>query len=190
MAKPLPDWEDRDFAPSTLPENGELTYPEPVAQEAVMPPALPGTPPAYQAQDRALPGSRSSSRLNSAAESIGGTLGLVRKLPRKMKSRLRIVGGRDSAAGVARGPGESAPEWEDAAVETLKEAATGTMVEVRETAAQRLRQWSVVTRRQVLNARRRAAYYADNYPVQTISAFTGLAFCAGFVLRVWRSNSD
>jgi ElaB/YqjD/DUF883 family membrane-anchored ribosome-binding protein len=37
-------------------------------------------------------------------------------------------------------------------------------------------------------ARSRARYVLDNYPVHLIAGIAGMAFVAGILLRVWRSN--
>lgn len=193
MAEPVSDWKDRDFAPSTLPRDGELTYPEPAAIDPVVP-ELPGTPTGYDVDgEKGRHATQSNARLNSAAEKIGGALGSARNIPGKMKSRLQVVGGRNApgaaSGGVADEASERVAEWKDAAsdkLQDLKETASDKMDDLRSRASD----WSVIARDRVIDARRRANYYANEYPLQTIAALAGLAFCVGFILRVWRANSD
>lgn len=193
MAEPLPDWKDREFAPSTLPDNGDLTYREPAG---ALPPSLPGmSTDLQQLPEKGSPAS--NPRLNSAAEKVGSALGST---VGNVRSRLRIVGGRSArlsgtgdSAGVTEQVSQKASEFADAASErisTLKDSAAIAASEWKETASERLADWRVIARRQVRVARQNAAYYKNEYPVQTMLALAGFAFVVGCSLRIWRATSD
>jgi ElaB/YqjD/DUF883 family membrane-anchored ribosome-binding protein len=192
MAEPLPDWKDREFAPSTLPDNGDLTYTEPAG---VLPPALPGM--STDTDEFAYGEPASSPRLNLAAEKVGSALGST---VGSVRSRLRIVGGRSvdlrkaaDPAGLTEQASKKASELADAASEklsALKGTATSTATEWKQTANARLSEWQSSARRQIRVARHRAAYYKNEYPVQTMLSLAGFAVVVGCALRIWRANSD
>lgn len=155
-----------DFTLSHLPDNNNMKY-----SERTLPPQLPGTPPVYELEKHGAV-AQSSPRLNAAAEKIGEAIGAARNFPGKIKSRLRIVGGRNKVSGGI--------VHEPVGPETAASQAAG----------QKMSEWASAARQPINWARQRASYYGDEYPVQTILVFAGLAFCAGFMLRVWRANSD
>jgi ElaB/YqjD/DUF883 family membrane-anchored ribosome-binding protein len=192
MAEPLSDWKDREFAPSELPPDGELTYPAPAG---TLPPTLPGMAPEHQLEADAS----GPSRLNAAAETIGGAVGSavgsMRRLPENMKSKLRVVGGRSAAttSQIAEQAGDKLGELKETVGERLgewKETAGTTGTEWREIARDQIAQWSAISKKEILHARRQAAYYTDEYPIRTILAFGAFAFVIGCALRMWRANSD
>jgi ElaB/YqjD/DUF883 family membrane-anchored ribosome-binding protein len=49
-------------------------------------------------------------------------------------------------------------------------------------------EWKLSAQQNAQQARSRAHYLANQYPVETIAGTAGAAFVAGFVLRIWRSN--
>jgi ElaB/YqjD/DUF883 family membrane-anchored ribosome-binding protein len=173
------------------------------------PPALPGTPP----PDRLLPeADRTNPRLNAAAERVGGAVGSA---VGSMRRGMRVVGGRDRATStrlsemadpkgrmsdLADSASATVSDLKDTASEKLDELkgrasdlsqrAGERLGELKSTAGDRMSDFADTARDRVYYARRRANYLTNEYPVQTILGFAGLAFVIGFALRIWRSNGD
>lgn len=187
MAEP-----NRDLAPSSRPSDGELTYPEPAG---IVPTSLLGTTRDGDLENQAGGG---KPRLHSAAETIGGAMGSavdsVRRLPKNVKSRLRVVGGRAVNPASDMEPLVDADLWADISdAESLDQpsyAIFDAAYELKLIASERAEEWSKIARDRAHLARIRAQYYADEYPVQTLLALAGVAFVTGCVLRIWRANRD
>lgn len=101
-----------------------------------------------------------SPTLNQAAERIGYIVGRIEVELRQMPQRAAELRNRlnRARAQASENAGTAASEW-------------------RLTAQQNAQQ-----------ARSRARYMANQYPVETIAGAAGAAFVAGFALRLWRSN--
>jgi hypothetical protein len=132
-------------------------------------PASSITPPRLH-PERELPSAETTrnTRLHETAETIGAAVGnavetakqLPRRLQRELPRRLEDMKKRFT---VITGRG--------------KQGASATTTEWKETAQERLSQ-----------ARNRAQYLADEYPLRVIAGAAVTAFIVGFALRVWRSN--
>jgi ElaB/YqjD/DUF883 family membrane-anchored ribosome-binding protein len=173
------------------------------------PPPLPGTPP-----DRVLPQADNSynTRLNAAAEKVGGAMGSA---VGSMRRGMRVVGGRDRRqatrlgemadpkgrmADLADSASATVSDLKDTAGEKLDalkdragdltQRAGERISELKSTAGDRMSDLATTSRDRIHYARRRAQYLSNQYPVQTILGFAGLAFVIGFALRIWRSNGD
>lgn len=114
---------------------------------------------------------------------MGSAVDSVRRLPRNVKSRLRVVGGRSMKPAKDFDTQTNDEVWSDIiASESLDQPSSAIFdaaSELKVIAAERLR-----------IARIRAQYYADEYPLQTLLTLAGFAFVAGCVLRLWRANRD
>jgi ElaB/YqjD/DUF883 family membrane-anchored ribosome-binding protein len=171
------------------------------------PPPLPGTPP-----DHLLPEADTSynPRLNAAAEKVGGAMGSA---VGSMRRGMRVVGGRDRRtrlgdmadpkgrmSDLADSAGATVSDLKDSASEKLDalkdragditQHAGERISELKGTAGEHMSDFADTARNRLYFARRRAHYLTNEYPVQTILGFAGLAFAIGFALRIWRSNGD
>ncbi|HZU23080.1 MAG TPA: hypothetical protein VE998_09635 [Terriglobales bacterium] len=114
---------------------------------------------------RALPPADASNEaMNNAAERVGNAVGsavaVARRLPQQLNSTLSSV--KDRLVLVkGRGVREV-----NARAAGLKEAAGNT----------------------ARDAQQRARYYANEYPLHVLGVVAGLAFLAGFGLRIWRGS--
>ncbi len=140
---------------------------------APMPPALPGTPPAYDEEQGRRMEMEAERRGRSLGEAVGGALGSLRA---KVRSGLRVVGGKSHRYS------EQFDEAADAAREKARE--------LRDDAEVRLDNYRRMARQRFYEARREARRAAHDYPLQTLAVIGGTAFVIGFVLRIWRDNSD
>lgn len=142
---------------------------------APLPPALPGTPPAFdEAQGRRM---RDTERASAVGEKIGETLGsAVEKVRTGVRSGLRIVGGRAKDA--------------SAAASDMADQARVKASQWSEVAAERMSDVGRTAQESLDLARRRVRHYSQEYPLQTLGVIAGVAFVVGFALRVWRSNSE
>lgn len=144
---------------------------------APLPPALPGTPPASDedliARKRVVRDNYTEDTARSIGETVGNAIGSLRE---RVRSGLRVVGGKSKRAG--DGLDEMADEARDKAEEFADEA------------RERMRVWRYKARQQTYRARRYAQQMARNHPLQALGMIAGSAFAIGFMLRIWRSNSD
>lgn len=139
---------------------------------APLPPALPETPPAELHEGPFVVGENKPimDRMN---ESVSTAVDTIKS---QVRSGMEVVAEKSSEAGDALG------EAADAAKERAREFSRDAQIrmdEFRRTAYQRMRQ-----------ARTAARRAADEHPLETILAIGGFAMVVGFLLRVWRSNSD
>ena len=172
--------------------------------EASLPQTLPGIPP----PDRQLPeGDRVNPRLNAAAEKVGGAMGSA------VRRGMRVVGGRDRTgrlgeiadprgrmADLADSASATVSDLKDSAAEKfedlkdrasdLSQRAGQRLGELKNTTGERVSDFADSARDRLYSARRRANYMTNEYPVQTILGFAGVAFVVGIALRIWRSNGD
>ena len=190
MAEPLKN--DREPSPFPVQRNRELTSPEPAG---IKPPSLPGVPDEADIfiDDYGV----RKPRLHSAAETIGGAMGSavgsMRRLPQNMKSRLEIVGGRSArtTSDWKEQARTKLSDLEDAGSESLQqfsETASETASELKEMVSVQAARLSQVARRSVRQARIRAAFYVNEYPLQSMVALASVAFVVGCALRIWRAN--
>ncbi len=190
MAEPLSNIND---AGSPVPTGADRLN---VAGEAPpRPPVLPGMPD----PDHLLPeGDRGSTRLNAAAERVGGAVGSAVGSVRR--ARLRVVGGRDRSSSAADTLRETADRARDK-VSDLADTASDKLSDLKDSASERfddlrvrtnrgLSQFAATARDRAYYARIRARHLVNEYPLQAIAGFGVLAFMVGFTLRIWRSNGD
>lgn len=108
----------------------------------------------------------SENGMSQAAERVGSVVGTAvlaaRRLPQHLNSTLGAVKNR-----LILVKGRGAREVNSRAAD-LKEAAGNT----------------------ARNAQMRARYYANEYPLHVLAGVAGLAFLAGFGLRIWRGSRD
>ena len=107
-----------------------------------------------------------------------------------------------ASASTERGTREKVAEWKQAVGETiddLKDRSAQTLTDVRESAseaydevkakaASKLEQVKAKSADVASRARVRARSMAENYPLHILAGVAGLAFIAGVLLRIWRSN--
>jgi ElaB/YqjD/DUF883 family membrane-anchored ribosome-binding protein len=188
--------------------------------EVPMPDPLPGTPPPDhllpEADYRSNP--RLNAAAEKVGGAMGSAVGSMRRGMRIVGGRERGSGrlgdmadpkGRmadlaDSASATVSDLRDSATatvtDLKDSAAEkldVLKDRATDLsqraserIGELKNTAGERMSDFGETARNRLYFARRRARYLTNEYPVQTILGFAGLAFVIGFALRIWRSNGD
>jgi ElaB/YqjD/DUF883 family membrane-anchored ribosome-binding protein len=183
---------DRELSPFPVQRDRELTIPEP---SGIKPPSLPGVPGEADIFIEDFGGRKP--RLHSAAETIGGAMGSavgsMRRLPQNMKARLVVVGGR-AARNTADWKEEARTkldDLEDAGSESLQElseTASETASELKEMVSVQANRLSIIARRSVRQARIRAAFYVEEYPLQSMMALASVAFVVGCTLRIWRAN--
>jgi ElaB/YqjD/DUF883 family membrane-anchored ribosome-binding protein len=101
-----------------------------------------------------------SPRLNEAAERLGYLVGRIEVELRQMPRRATELRDRLNRARAQAGENAS-------------------------TAAS---EWKLSAQQNAEQARSRAQFLANQYPIETIAGTAGAAFVAGFVLRIWRSN--
>jgi ElaB/YqjD/DUF883 family membrane-anchored ribosome-binding protein len=121
--------------------------------------------------DHLLPEADDRSRLESAAETVGSTLGRAVNKVREIPRRFTVIKG--GAAEKGSQTMEQVSAKVSATVDDLK-------VEARNR-AQFLR-----NRAQLV--RSRAQQYIHDYPLQCLGAVFGAAFLAGMTLRIWRTR--
>ncbi len=172
------------------------------------PEVLPGTrldPP--ELPERATPASNPA--LNRSAEAVGRGVGTavagVRRLPQqldKLRSRIHLVPGRESAAGamadIKDSALETAADWRNAAEDTLgefKDRAESYSYQVADRTNRSLEELRRRTEWRIVALRRTARqwlviarHWESEQPLRVIGSCAAAAFVAGVALRIWRSN--
>lgn len=134
--------------------------PEPAS--SMMPPRLD--------PERELPpaGAPRNTRLHEAAETIGAAVGsaveTVKELPRRLQREL------------------------PRRVQDMKDRFTVIRGRTTEDASAAAAEWKQTAQQKVSQARNRAQYVAEEYPIHVIVGAAVTAFIIGFALRIWRSN--
>jgi len=153
----------------------------------------------------------SNPALNRSAQAVGRGVGTavagVRRLPQqldKLRSRIHLVPGRESAAGamadIKDSALETAADWRNAAEDTLgelKDRAETYSYEVVDRTNRRLEELRRRTEWRIVELRRTARqwlviarHWESERPLQVIGSCAAAALVAGVALRVWRSNRD
>lgn len=142
------------------------------------PPALPPTPPAELHEGPfVVGGSVEDVKNRGIADRVSETVSdAMETIQSQARSGVRTVAEKSREAGDALG--DAAESAQERARELSREAQIR-MDEFRRAAYRRMRQ-----------ARTAARRAADEHPLETILAIGGFALVVGFLLRVWRSNSD
>lgn len=172
------------------------------------PEVLPGTrldPP--ELPERASPASNPA--LNRSAQAVGRGVGTavagVRRLPQqldKLRSRIHLVPGRESAAGamadIKDSALETAADWRNAAEDTLgefKDRAESYSYQVADRTNRSLEELRRRTEWRIAKLRRTARqwlviarHWESEQPLRVIGCCAAAAFVAGVALRIWRSN--
>lgn len=140
-----------------------------------LPPALPGTPPAFDEEEgRRMERER---MLEDRASSLGEAMGsAISSLRQRVRSGMRVVAGRSRQAG------SELDEMADTAREKAEDFA--------DEAQRRFADWRLEARKQMYRGRLYARRMARENPAQAIGVIAGTAFVVGLMLRIWRSNSD
>lgn len=117
--------------------------------------------------DRLLPESEDRTRLESAATTVGSTLGRAVNKVREIPRRFTVIrgGANDKASQVA--------EQASAKLDDLKDQARDLKVQAQ-------------NRAQMLNWRVRRTIH--DYPLQCLGGVFGAAFLTGIALRIWRTR--
>ncbi len=136
-----------------------------------LPPSLPGTPPAFdEEQGRRM---EKDARGRSIGEAVGTALG---SLGAKVRTGLSAVGGKTREAGTQ--------------LDDVTDAARERAEQLGEEARIRFNRIRGAAQQKLYEVRSNAKRAARENPVQTIALIAGAAFVIGFVLRIWRANSD
>lgn len=117
--------------------------------------------------DHLLPESEDRTRLESAAQSVGNTLGRAVNKVREIPRRFTVIRG---------GANDTVSQLSDTAsskLDDLKDQARDLKAQAR-------------NRAELLNARMR--HYIHEYPLQCLGGIFGAAFLAGITLRIWRTR--
>lgn len=111
------------------------------------------------------------SRLESAAGSVGSTLGRAVNTVRDIPRRLTVIRG---------GAGHKSSE--------LAEEASAKLDDLKEQASAKLDDLKLQARNRAQLLRERTQFYIHEYPLQCLGGVFGAAFLAGIALRIWRTR--
>jgi ElaB/YqjD/DUF883 family membrane-anchored ribosome-binding protein len=127
--------------------------------------------PAVADTDRLLPEAEDRSRLESAAETVGNTLGRAVNKVRDIPRRFTVIRG---------GAGDKSSE--------MMEQASAKYDDLKVQASHKLDDLKVQTRNRAQLLRARARHYIYEYPLQCLGGVFGAAVLTGMALRIWRTR--
>jgi ElaB/YqjD/DUF883 family membrane-anchored ribosome-binding protein len=111
------------------------------------------------------------SRLESAAESVGSTLGRAVSTVRDLPRRLTVIRG---------GAGQKSSQ--------MAEEASAKLDDLKEQASVKLDDLKSQARNRAQLLRERTEFYIHEYPLQCLGGIFGAAFLTGIALRIWRTR--
>jgi ElaB/YqjD/DUF883 family membrane-anchored ribosome-binding protein len=118
-----------------------------------------------------LPEEEDRSRLESAAESVGSTLGRAVSTVRDIPRRLTVIRG---------GAGQKSSQ--------LAEQTSAKIDDLKEQASVKLDDLKSQARNRAQLLRERTQFYIHEYPLQCLGGIFGAAFLTGIALRIWRTR--
>jgi len=118
-----------------------------------------------------LPEAEDRSRLESAAESVGSTLGRAVSTVRDLPRRLTVIRG---------GAGQKSSQ--------LAEEASAKIDDLKDQASVKLDDLKSQARNRAQLLRERTRFYIHEYPLQCLGGVFGAAFLTGIALRIWRTR--